>query len=152
MTEFQVPETPTKKVGEVALQFAFHIDAEVESQQTTTTSRGDRLFQRIIGGTISGPMLNGTIHPRSGGEFGLGRPDGAIELNTHFMAKTEHGEMLYISHAGIRRDADGYFRFTAYFDAEGEGPHAWLNDTLIAGTARIEPGKSSISFDYFLVG
>jgi len=152
MTEFTVPETPTKKVGEVKLEFAFRIDAQVETQHNTATSRGDRLFQRIIGGTISGPMLNGTLHPRSGGEFGLGRTDGAIELNTHFLARTEHGEMLYISHSGIRRDTDGYFRFTAYFDAEGEGPHAWLNDTLIAGTGRIEPDASKISFDYFLVG
>jgi hypothetical protein len=151
MTEFSVPETQTKKVGEVVLQPAFRIMAQVEKEQITPTSRGDRLFQRIIGGTMSGPLLNGTLHPRSGGEFGLGRDDGAIELNTHFMARTEHGEMLYVTHTGIRRDADGYYRFTAYFDSEGDGPHAWLNDTLVVGTGR--PGQSGedIEFTYFVV-
>lgn len=153
MTDFTVPETQTKKVGEITLQFAFRVDAEVEEQHDTTTSRGDRLFQRILGGTISGPLLNGTLYPRSGGEFGLGRADGAIELNTHFMARTEHGEMLYVTHTGIRRDTDGYFRFTAYFDAEGEGPHAWLNDTLIAGTGKPGPdGSNNMVFTYFVVG
>lgn len=152
MNDFTVPETQTKKVGEVTLQFAFRIDAEVEPQQSTATSRGERLFQRILGGTISGPLLNGTLHPRSGGEFGLGRADGATELNTHFMARTEQGEMLYVSHTGISRSEDGYFRFTAYFDAEGEGPHAFLNDTLIAGTGRVDPDGSSVAFTYFVVG
>jgi len=152
MTEFKVPETTTKTVGQVTLQFAFRIDAEVEPEQVTATSRGDRLFQRIVGGTISGPLLNGTVHPRSGGEFGLGRSDGAIELNTHFMARTEHGEMLYVTHAGIRRDADGYLRFAAYFDAEGDGPHAWLNDTLVAGSGKRAPDGRGITFTYFVVG
>lgn len=152
MTDFIVPETQAKNVGEIALQFAFRIDAEVEPQHTTATSRGDRLFQRILGGTISGPMLNGTLHPRSGGEFGLGRADGAVELNTHFMARTERGEMLYVTHTGISREADGYLRFTAYFDAEGDGPHGWLNDTLIAGTGQPAPDGRSVVFSYFAVG
>ncbi|HWL48210.1 MAG TPA: DUF3237 family protein [Sphingomonadaceae bacterium] len=151
MTEFTLPEITTKKVGELALDYVFRIEAEVDEQQRTATSRGNRLFQRILGGTVSGPKLDGRVYPRSGGEFGLGRTDGAFDLNTHFMVETGNGEMLYIAQTGISRDADGYYRFIAYCESEGDGAHAWLNDTLIAGTATPAADGRTMTFTYFAV-
>lgn len=151
MREFVAPETDTRKVGPLKLDFVFRIDVELDEPNRMQTSRGVRVFQRILGGRVSGPRLNGTVHPESGGEFGLGRADGVDELNTHFMIRDDAGAWLYVQHAGLCRDADGYYRFAAYFDADGDGPHAWLNDTVVIGTAKIVPGARRIEFTYYAV-
>jgi hypothetical protein len=151
MTDFTLPDIPTKKVGELALDFVFRIEAQVDQQQRTATSRGNRLFQHILGGTVTGPKLDGKVYRRSGGEFGLGQATGTFDLSTHFMVETGNGEMLYINHSGISRDADGYHRFVAYCESEGEGTYAWLNDTLIAGTATPGADGRTITFTYFAV-
>ena len=117
-----------------------------------------------IGGTISGPLLNGEVVPHSGADYATVRADGVIELNAHYLLKADDGTLIYISNKGYlvpavpgsdRVNDQGlaqplYFRFTPYFRAPG-GPHEWLNHTCLVGGGERRTDPDHSLFRYFAV-
>ncbi len=150
MRAFTPPKIDTKdKVGPVTMAYAFQLKARFDPAKVEPTAHGGRVFQGIIGGTISGPGLAGEVYPDSGGSHGLVRASDHVEdLSARFMVKAANGEWLYFSHVGYRRP-DGYFRLQAYFDADAGGPYAWLNDAVMIGTAEASPDGRDVTFTYY---
>lgn len=146
---FTPPKVDTKdKVGQVALAYAFQLKASFDPRRLEKTPHGQRVFQGITGGTISGPGFSGAVHPDSGGNYGVVRGDGVEQLYARFMVKANSGEWVYFSHVGYRRP-DGYFRIQAYFDADSQGPFAWLNDAVLIGTADTSGDGRAVTFTYY---
>jgi len=108
------------------------------------------------GGTISGPLLNGSVVDFSGADWPTVRADGVVELNAHYMLLTDDGTEIYIRNLGYvhgpLRSADqdsaaaadipAYFRCTPYFKVP-VGRHDWLNRTVIVGVGQRRPHKSA---------
>lgn len=104
------------------------------------------------GSTVSGPLLNGKLVDYSGADWPVVRPDGVVELNAHYMIETDDGAPIYIRNLGyvhgpLRAAGQagdetpaipGYFRCTPYFRAP-DGPHDWLNRTVIIGIGQRRP-------------
>lgn len=107
------------------------------------------------GGTVSGPLLNGTVVDYSGADWPAVRGDRVVELNAHYMLLADDGTPIYIRNLGyvhgpIRAsdqvtDIPPYFCCTPYFRAPA-GPHEWLNRTVIVGMGERRP-KSAASDD-----
>ena len=87
----------------------------------------------------------------SGADWPVVRPDGVVELNAHYMIEADDGARIYIRNHGLcawtaaepRPDGraaaiPAYFRCTPYFRAP-EGPHDWLNRTVIVGVGQRRP-------------
>lgn len=129
----------TNERGAVELAVSFTIELELDEPVLETTVRGQRIHQPATGGTVSGPRLSGEVYPQGGGEFGLVRADGTAELFTRLMLIADNGEWLYIQLTGYLRQ-DGYARFQAVFDADRQGPHAWLNESMFVGTIEEREG------------
>jgi len=101
---------------------------------------------------ITGPRLNGRLVDYSGADWPVVRTDGVVELNAHYMIEADDGAQIYIRNMGYvhgpMRDWDQpdgaepriprYFRCTPYFRAP-EGPHSWLNRTVIVGVGQRVP-------------
>ena len=110
---------------------------------------GSQGYTPAIGGTITGPRLNGKVVPNSGADYALVRDDGTIELQAHYLLEVDDGTLIYIQNRGyLVRAAPGatqpsYFRLTPYFRAP-QGPHDWLTRTVIVGGAerRSDPDRS----------
>lgn len=110
---------------------------------------GNQGYTPPIGGTISGPMLTGTVVPHSGADYPMVRADGVIELNAHYLLKAEDGTLIYIMNKGYLVPGGAgstqprYFRITPYFRVP-EGPHDWLSRTCIVGGGerRSDPDRS----------
>lgn len=134
--------------GPVELVASFMIDLELEAPAHEITARGTRIHQSATGGAISGPRLSGTVYPQGGGEFGLIRADGTTELFTRLMLIADNGEWLYTQLTAYVR-ADGYARFQAIFDADRQGPHAWLNESMFIGTIEIGEGGRKRRLFYY---
>src|SRR5690242_241004 len=84
------------------LSFAFELRASVGTPQEIGDVRGGRRrIVPILGGTVEGPDLRGTIVP-GGADWQLIAPDGFSELDTRYMIRTEAGETIYVQNAGIR--------------------------------------------------
>ena len=149
MREFVAPKVDTKHVGEVKLEYAFRIQMQLDKPTVTRTPHGGRIYHAILGGTVSGRRFNGTVHADGGGDYGLLRSDDVEDLNTHFMIRDQAGEWVYVAQSGYYRRADGYYRVTAYCDAEKIGKHAWLNDSVLIATARLNADKTQAVFEYY---
>ena len=150
MREFTLPKVDTRdKIGKIGFDYAFQIVARYDAAHDLRTPRGERIYQSITGGTVKGPKLNGKVYPDSGGDYGLLRADGVEDVNMHFMLSADDGEWIYVRHYGYQRRNDGYFRVAAYFDAEWDGPHAWLNDAVLIATAQPSDGGRQITYTYY---
>ena len=148
MREFTPPPITTKdKLGEVALNYAFQIELELEERHTSRTSRGKRIYQGIAGGRVRGPTLSGAVYTQGHGEYGLARADGVIDLNTHFTLNVD-GEWIYVRHHGYERP-DGYVRVAAYIDADLRGKHAELNNSVFIATGEPSADGRRIVFTYY---
>lgn len=64
------------------------------------TRAGHRRVIPIVGGEISG-ALEATILP-GGADWQVVRPDGALEIDGRYSARTPAGELLYLQVAGVR--------------------------------------------------
>lgn len=101
-------------------------------------------YTSVKTGEVEGPRLNGKLVDHSGADWPLVRADGVVELNAHYMIEAQDGTLIYIRNLGYVYGARGpdrpapYFRCTPYFRAP-EGPHDWLNRTVIVGIGQRRP-------------
>jgi hypothetical protein len=120
-------------------------------------------YTSVKSGRVSGPRLNGTVLDYSGADWPIVRTDGVVELNAHYVLEADDGARIYIRNLGYvygpRADAarapanpgaSGYFRCTPYFRAP-EGPHDWLNRTVIVGGGERHTTPDHTLFRYYSV-
>jgi hypothetical protein len=136
MTELSVSlDREPQFVAKIGFEPAFEVRLEFEPIRIEQTPHGERRMRKIIGGTISG-KIEGTVYPRGGGDYSLGRPDGVTDLNTHIVLRDAKGEWLYIRNIGYAR-ADGYQRVTSWADADVRSDHSWVLGLFFVGV--VEP-------------
>ena len=108
---------------------------------------GRRRFVPIIGGTITGPWLTGTVLA-GGGDWQTIYPDGFTRIEARYFLKAADGTVIGIHNPGVRvasaevsgRMARGervdpsayYFRASPVFDPP-PGPHAWMRGKTFVG-------------------
>ena len=111
-------------------------------------------YTSVKSGTVSGPRLNGKVLDYSGADWPLVRADGVVELNAHYLLEADDGTHIYIRNLGYvyapRADRPGYFRCTPYFRAP-QGPHDWLNRTVIVGAGERHTDPDHTLFRYYAV-
>ncbi|MEL0250713.1 MAG: DUF3237 domain-containing protein [Novosphingobium sp.] len=111
-------------------------------------------YTPAIGGTITGPRLQGSVVPHSGADYAVVRGDGTIELNAHYLLQADDGTMIYIRNMGYLVPAQpgnaqpSYFKLTPYFRVQ-EGPHDWLGRTVIVGGGERRSGPDRSLFRYY---
>ena len=64
------------------------------------TAAGLRRVIPIVGGTVTGPRLNGRVQP-GGADFQIMRRDGVTELEARYVIETEDG-LVYVVNNGLR--------------------------------------------------
>jgi hypothetical protein len=111
-------------------------------------------------GIVEGPRLNGKVVDYSGADWGTVRTDGVVELNAHYLLQADDGALIYIRNQGYvygtaaaqagAPPRPGYFRCTPYFRAP-EGPHDWLNRTVIIGGGERKSNPDHSVFRYYAV-
>jgi hypothetical protein len=101
----------------------------------------------IVGGAIEGEGWSGDILP-GGADFALRLPDGAYAIEARYCLRLTDGTPLMITNAGrMQPMPDGSFqgRTRAVIEAP-QGPHAWLADAVLFGTAWAEPDDEARVF------
>ncbi len=119
-------------------------------------------YVSVKSGTVEGPRLNGKVLDYSGADWATVRTDGVVELNAHYMLQADDGTLIYIKNLGYVYGAApaapgstaapraSYFRCTPYFRAP-EGPHDWLNRTVIVGGGERKTAPDHSVFRYYAV-
>lgn len=148
----------------VPAEFVFEVVAQVDAPLVVgQTSRGLRRVIPILGGTVSGPRLNGTILP-GGADWQYVRPDGVLQLEARYTVRTPDGALISVTNRGLRHGppeiiermtrgeavpaGSYYFRTVAEFEAP-LGPLDWLNKGLFLGLAERRPDAAIVRFHLF---
>ncbi len=136
-------------------------------------------YVSVKSGIVEGPRLNGRVVDYSGADWATVRTDGVVELNAHYLLEANDGTLIYIRNLGYVYGAQpgsgtaapsgrttaapssvagaqavlprsGYFRCTPYFRAP-QGPHDWLNRTVIVGGGERRSDPDHSLFRYYAV-
>lgn len=134
--------------GKPELRLICAIRADLGPALEFETSAGAvRAMFPIVGGEIMGPGLAGRILP-GGADFAQRLPDGAYAIEARYCLELADGTPLMITNAGrMQPMADGSYqgRTRAQVDAPA-GPHGWLTQAVIFGTAWAEAGDETRVF------
>ena len=142
--------------------FTVAIDLTPIHWVTPSTMGASRAAIYAASGTVSGPRLNGSVVPMSGGDFPLLRPDGVIDFDARYLLEADDGAIIYMQNRGYRwpRSAeigermsrnepvspdDYYMRVSPKFDAPA-GPHEWMSKHVFVGVAEKIPGANRIHY------
>jgi Protein of unknown function (DUF3237) len=144
------------------LRFAFEVRADVGPSEHIGNGAGDVLdFTPILGGTVDGPRLRGTIVP-GGGDWAVLRGASVYELDARYLIRAEDGALIDIVNRGYWRaltpealaraeageelaESEVYFRTAPVFRTDAPA-HRWLAETVFVGCARDEDGQIRIRF------
>lgn len=139
-----------------ALTFLAEIAVSVgDPIEVGETAEGVRRIIPILGGTVSGPELRGTVLP-AGADYQLLRTDTLTELQASYAIETDDGERIFVTNwgvrAGSREDIAALVRGDAvdpariYFRSSprlvAAGPRwAWLGSRVLVATGERHPGE-----------
>jgi hypothetical protein len=134
-----------------ALTFVFEIRAEVTESLPVAQSGNVTEFTPIVGGTVDGPRLRGTV--LAGGGDWSSTQDAVCRLDARYLIQADDGAVIDIINRGFYRPAadapdqrdDGlqvssaglYFRTSPVFHTDAPA-HRWLAETVFVGLARDE--------------
>lgn len=123
-----------------ALRFVFEERVDLETPEAAgegPRGAGNRIG--LLGGTVKGPALNGTILP-GGADWQLIRKDGCSEIVADYFIRADDKSLIHIRNVGLAcapgEARGGYARANPIFTAP-VGPHDWLNKSVFTST--IEP-------------
>jgi len=134
--------------GKPQLHYICAIRADLGAALEFETAQGTvRAMFPITGGEVHGEGWGGEILP-GGADFATRRPDGAYDIEARYALRLSDGTPLMITNAGrMQPMPDGSYqgRTRAVIDAPS-GPHGWLSDAVLFGTAWAEPGDEARVF------
>ena len=124
---------------------------------------GERRYVALLGGTVRGPELNGTIL-EGGVDWQVNRADGALDIAAHYVIRTEDGALIEVQSDGLRhgppqvlaRLARGeavardeyFFRTVVRFTT---GAPAWLHLNKVLALAVGQREASAVLLDFYRI-
>ena len=96
------------------------------------TAHGVRNIIPILGGTFSGPKMNGEIIGGGADYQLIDQAHGRTEVEAIYSIKTDDGVYIHIRNCGLITMGQGgfYFRTAPKFEAPRDSKYAWLNDAI----------------------
>jgi Protein of unknown function (DUF3237) len=136
------------------------VDRPIEAGQVVgLNSRGKRRIIPIIGGSVSGPKLNGKIMA-AGADFQIVVSDTSADLDARYMIELDSGEHIFVQNHALRRGSaeniaklvrgeavnptEIYFRCVPTFEVSSPSLQ-WMTESLFLGTGARFPDHVLIS-------
>lgn len=115
---------------------------------------GHRRVVPLVGGTFTGPELNGSLLPGGSASWQVIGPDSTVLAEIRYALQTDRGALLYVRSSGVgrcHRDVAGEPLFHATTTIETAAPYLdWLNKSVFVTVA----GRSAVNmlFETYLLG
>jgi hypothetical protein len=147
------------------LEFVARIEGRLDpaTQIIGPTAEGLRANFPIVGGTLEGPNLKGTILP-GGADFFVLRTDGVGQIDVRATARTDDGAVIYITYTGVSDlGEDGYENYLKMKMPErlrlhiaprahtAHPKYAWLNRVQLIGIGETAPGSNVVTYDLYAI-
>lgn len=144
------------------LEFAFEVRAQVaEPLVVGELPNGTRRIIEILGGTVEGPGISGTVLPGGADWQLIRREDGFTNIDARYTIETDTGSLIYVSNIGIRHappevmrrlnagetvdQSEIYFRAIPEFET-GDPDLEWLMRSIFVSTGERYPDGVIIRF------
>jgi hypothetical protein len=108
------------------------------AQSVGDTPHGQLSIFPIVGGTFEGERVRGKVLA-GGADWVTRAADDVLRLDLRITLETDDGALIYMTFAGIRDDANHYFRTLPRFETASP-KYAFLNRLLAVGVGEIGPG------------
>lgn len=159
----QVSGLTGKPLTPPRFEFAFEIKIDLGKRlRFGPTFWGmDRGYVGVLGGTVKGPRLNGTIIPHSGGDWPTVKPDDTVRFDARYLIEADDGTIIELHNTGVRHGSkevlerlrtyqpvdpsEYYMGLTPRFDAP-VGKHDWLSRTIFVGKADRREAQSIFTY------
>ncbi|MHC9043283.1 DUF3237 family protein [Microbacterium saperdae] len=110
---------------------------------------GFRRVIEIVGGVMSGPVLNGIVLA-GGADWNTERADGRSDVWARYTLRTDGGVTLGIVNAGTVEIHEGVARAVTAIRIEAPvGAYDWLNDAVLIGTLAPIEGRQAVRIGVF---
>ncbi len=120
--------------------FTMAIDADMSSASKIRNGpAGDRIIASVIGGTVTGERVNGTVIGPSG-DWLFRYPDGSLHLDVRLSIRTDDDTDILMQYQG-KAQRDGPPRSAPTFQTSTDGDYAWLNSIQAIGIGSFPEGK-----------
>src|SRR5216684_2450456 len=100
------------------------------TEEIGQTPRGMLSIFRITGGSFEGERLRGIV--LGGADWVTAAADGTFELDLRLTLETDDGALIHMTFAGVRDDANHYFRTLPRFETAAP-KYSFLNRLLAVG-------------------
>lgn len=104
----------------------------------------------IVGGTMNGPQLAGTVLP-GGADWNTDRGDGTSHVWARYTIRTHDGVSIGVVNSGILTDAGKPAARTAVTFEAPVGAYAWLNDSICVGSLQPLAGGTGVRLRFYRV-
>lgn len=148
-------------MNEPNLEFRLEVWATIGAPVDLGTTRsGHRRVIPILGGTVEGNNINGTVLA-GGADWQTLYPDGGADLEARYTLRTDDDSLVQVTNRGMRRGdpvelgklnrgepADLgkiYFRTVATFETSAQ-QYQWLADSLFIGVGERFPDRVHVYF------
>lgn len=118
---------------------------------------GEARMIPIIGGTVSGPKLQGEVLP-GGADWSIMRANGLATVEARYALQASDGTIIQIFNGvtdtvAPRGDGSGVMAITSPRFIAPEGPHEWLNHGVFVATLApaMAPGRFAVRIGVFKV-
>jgi hypothetical protein len=154
------------KLPEPRLTKILRLEASLgEVLDVGNVAQGRRRIAPLIGGTFSGPELNGTLLPGASADWQIVLPDGSTLGDVRLTLQTDRDDVLYVRSQGVRHgsaevltrlsrgeevDASEYVFRTSTQIETAASELDWLNKGVFVSVGGRQPG--GVIYEVYLVG
>jgi hypothetical protein len=124
------------------LEYAFDLHPQYAvSRPAGRFAKGERLFSKIAGGEVAGPLLQGELVGGAGFPLRLRGDVEYLEFDERMLIRSADGFTIYAQSRGtlVATPAGTYHRSTPVFDAPVDSPHDWLNHHMFVASGVLGP-------------
>lgn len=137
---------PAPASGELVFEIDFTISQVRDLGQT---QYGHREQIDVSGGTVSGPMLEGTLADR-GLDYQLTLDNGVVELEQIHILRAGTSP-VYMRNCGLAPSAEGPVRVVLDFEAPNASSVSWLNMGTYIGVRELDAASKSMKMKVYSV-
>ena len=143
------PTEPTSRSStQLPVDFLFTMHLDLAPPTTIPNGpHGTRVFVSVLGGTVSGPQIVGTVVAGSGSDWVTVRDDGYAQLDVRLLITTDDDAVIAMAYQGILdTGSERRPRVAPTFQTSHER-YRWLNN--VQGVAIGTPGRNEVTYQVY---
>ena len=138
----------SQPVTELPVEFLFTMHLQLAKPVVLPDGpHGTRVFVTVLGGSVNGPGIAGTVVPSSGADWVTVRADGHSQLDVRLLITTDDDAVISMEYRGVLDTGPERRPRTAPLFQTSHERYRWLNN--VQAVAIGTPGKNEVTYEVY---